>query len=81
MERCILCLNCTYIKQDERTGLFCKYKTFYILYINDHAKMVRCTVTLDPCFPQCCNREYRTVNKIMLLIFACIVPLCTNVNK
>ena len=51
-----------------------------IFFIID-SKIVRCAVTLDTSFAQCRNREYRMVNKIMLLNSACIVPLCKNVNK
>ena len=50
-------------------------------YFTCNSKMVLCAVTLDMSFVQCLNRKYRKVNKTMLLNSACIVPLCTNVNK
>ena len=45
-----------------------------------YSKMVHCEVTLETSFVQCWNREYRMVNKTMLLNSACIIPLRTNVN-
>ena len=47
----------------------------------DYSKMVRCAVTLDTSFAQCLNREYRTVNKVMLLNSMYIIPSRINVNK
>ena len=49
--------------------------------ISLYSKMVGCAVNVDTSFAQCWNREYRTVNKTMLLNSACIVPSHTNVNK
>ena len=56
------------------------YVYIYLFKITD-SKMVRCAVTLDTSFAQRQNREYKTVNKTMLLNSACIVPWHTNMNK
>ena len=48
---------------------------------NPDFKMVRCAVNMDTSFAQCWNREYRTVNKVMLLNSTYIIPSRTNVNK
>ena len=46
-----------------------------------HSKMVGCAATLDTSFAQFRNREYRMVNKVMLLNSTYIIPSHTNVNK
>ena len=49
-------------------------------YGDTYSKMVHCAVTLDKSFAQCLNREYRTVNKIMLLNYKCLIYDVNNVG-